>query len=227
MAGDAARTTDCNLCSRISPAYRSQFSFFYLYAEENCYLALTSFREALISLTAEKLKRRKRLILLRHAKSDWPEGMDDHERPLADRGRKAAPVMGVYLDKARLIPDLVLVSTAKRAQETWKRAAKAIKTAVPQQDVRAIYEAGVDDLLTVIRGVEPDVRTLMIVGHNPGLENLAKRLMKDQGGEPGERLREKFPTAAIAVVSFDIADWKDVAVETGSLDKFVTPKSIG
>ncbi|MDB5523311.1 MAG: hypothetical protein JWM58_1074 [Rhizobium sp.] len=178
-------------------------------------------------MTVDKLKRRKRLILLRHAKSDWPEGMDDHDRPLADRGRKAAPVMGVYLEKARLIPDLVLVSTAKRAQETWKRTAKAIRSEVPQRDVREIYEAEVEDLLKVIRGVEPDIRTLMIVGHNPGFENLAKRLMRDSGGEPGEKLREKFPTAAIAVFSFEIADWKDIAVATGSLDKFVTPKSIG
>jgi phosphohistidine phosphatase len=68
---------------------------------------------------------------------------------------------------------------------------------------------------------------MLIVGHNPGLEELAKRLMKDAGGEPGRRLREKFPTAAMAVLSFDLADWKDIAAETGSLDRFVTPKSLG
>jgi phosphohistidine phosphatase len=177
-------------------------------------------------LTVDRLKRRKRLILLRHAKSDWPEGVDDHDRPLSDRGKKAAPVMGVYLEKTRLVPELVLVSTAKRAQETWKRTSKALKTVVPQRDMREIYEAEYDDLLKVIRSVEPEIRTLLVVGHNPGLENLAKRLMKDSGGEPGDRLREKFPTAAIAVLGFDLADWKDLVVQSGTLDKFVTPKSI-
>jgi phosphohistidine phosphatase len=179
-----------------------------------------------ILLTADRLKRRKRLILFRHAKSDWPEGVDDHDRPLSDRGKKAAPVMGVYLEKNKLIPDLVLVSTARRAQETWARACKAIKTAPPAKNMREIYEAGTARLLDVIRSTGPEVRTLMIVGHNPGIEDLAKRLMKDAGGEAGQRLREKFPTAAMAVLSFDLADWKDIAPETGSLDRFVTPKSI-
>ena len=78
-------------------------------------------------MTADRLKRRKRLILFRHATSDWPEGVDDHDRPLSDRGKKAAPVMGVYLEKNKLLPDLVLVSTARRAQETWMRASRAIK----------------------------------------------------------------------------------------------------
>jgi phosphohistidine phosphatase len=173
------------------------------------------------------LKRPKRLILFRHAKSDWPEGADDHDRPLSDRGKKAASVMGVYLEKNRLVPDLVLVSTARRAQETWTRASKAIKVVPPVKSTRDIYEAGTAQLIDVIRSTGPDVRTLMIVGHNPGLEDLARRLMKDAGGEAGRRLREKFPTAAMAMLSFDLTDWEDIAVETGSLDRFVTPKSIG
>jgi phosphohistidine phosphatase len=177
-------------------------------------------------LTADTLKSRKRLILFRHAKSEWPEGVNDHDRPIADRGKKAAPVMGVYLERHKLVPDLVLVSTARRAQETWARASRAIKTPIPLRNTREIYDATPAGLLDIIRGTGPDIRTLMIVGHNPGLEDLAKRLMKDSGGEPGERLRTKFPTAAIAVLSFDIRDWKDAAFETGSLDRFVTPKSI-
>jgi len=175
---------------------------------------------------ADRLKRRKRLILFRHAKSEWPEGVNDHERPLADRGRKAAPVIGVYLEKNKLVPDLAVVSTARRAQDTWARAAKAIKATVPVINSRDIYEAKPALLLDVIRHVDPDIRTLMIVGHNPGLEVLARQLMRDLGGETGERLREKFPTAAIAVLSFEIADWRDLVLEAGSLDRFVTPKSL-
>jgi phosphohistidine phosphatase len=170
---------------------------------------------------------RKRLILFRHAKSSWSEGVEDHERPLSDRGRKAAPVIGHYLAKAKLQPDLVIVSTARRAQETWSRAVRALKQPVETSNSREIYAASAEQLLDVIHGVEPGVGTLMLVGHNPGLEELARLLMKDLGGEPGARMREKFPTAAIALLSFEVGAWSDVTPETGSLDRFVTPKSIG
>jgi phosphohistidine phosphatase len=172
-------------------------------------------------------KRRKCLILFRHAKSAWPQGVEDVERPLADRGKRAAPVMGLYLEKNKLVPDLVLVSTARRAQETWTRMSKAIKKDVASKNAAEIYEASPNVILDVVRTTEPDIRTLMLVGHNPGLEDLTKLLMKDTGGEPGARLREKFPTAAMAVISFDIADWAELTAGSGSLDRFVTPKSLG
>ena len=174
-----------------------------------------------------KSSKRKRLMLFRHAKSAWLEGLDDHERPLSDRGRKAAPVIGHYLAKARLQPDLVLVSTARRAQETWSRATRAMKGPIETESRRDLYMASADTLLDVIHGVDASVGTLMLVGHNPGLEDLARMLMRDLGGEPGKRMREKYPTAAIALLSFEVASWADVAPETGSLDRFVTPKSIG
>jgi phosphohistidine phosphatase len=174
----------------------------------------------------EKQNGRKRLILFRHAKSDWREGLEDHERPLADRGKKAAPVMGAYLEKNRLAPDLALVSTARRAQETWARASRALKGEVPVRNMRDIYMAEPAQLLDVVHGIGPEIRTLLIVGHNPGLEDLAKLLMKEGGGEAGLRLMQKFPTAAIAVLSFDIRNWKDIAAASGSLDRFVTPKSL-
>jgi phosphohistidine phosphatase len=174
-----------------------------------------------------KSSKRKRLILFRHAKSSWSEGLEDHERPLADRGRRAAPVIGHYLAKARLQPDLVLVSTARRAQETWSRALRAMKGPIEARNTKEIYAASAERLLDVIHGVDASVGTLMLVGHNPGLEELSRMLMKDLGGDPGKRMREKYPTAAIAVLSFDVESWADVAVESGSLDRFVTPKSIG
>lgn len=178
-------------------------------------------------MIADRLKRRKRLILFRHAKSEWPDGVADHERPLSDRGRKAAPVMGVYLQKQKLVPDLALVSTARRAQETWTRTSKALQATVPVLSTRNIYEAEPDKILDAIKSTAPEVRTLIVVGHNPGLEELAKKLMKDLGGEAGTRMREKFPTAAIAVLSFEVDSWQDVTPQTGSLDRFVTPKSLG
>lgn len=87
--------------------------------------------------------------------------------------------------------------------------------------------ASAEKLLNVIHGVDASVGTLMLVGHNPGLEDLARLLMRDLGGEPGARLREKFPTAGIAVLSFEVGSWAEVGSEDGSLDRFVTPKSIG
>lgn len=170
---------------------------------------------------------RKRLILFRHAKSSWAEGVEDHERPLSDRGRKAAPVMGHYLQKSRLEPQLVLVSTARRAQETWARASRAMKGKTEVRNSRDIYMAPAEKLLSVIQGTPPEIGTLMLVGHNPGLEDLAELLMKDDGGEPGARLRQKFPTAAIAVFSFEFWTWADAKAGCGSLDRFVTPKSLG
>ena len=169
---------------------------------------------------------RKRLILFRHAKSSWSEGLEDHERPLADRGKKAAPVMGHYLHKSRLEPDLVLISTARRAQETWARASRAMKGKIEVRNSRDIYMASAEKLLAIIRTTPPEISTLMLVGHNPGMEDLAKLLMKDEGGEPEARLREKFPTAAIALFSFEFWTWADAKAGCASLDRFVTPESI-
>lgn len=134
--------------------------------------------------------------------------------------------MGVYLQKHKLVPDLALVSTARRAQETWSRTSKALQATVPAVSTRNIYEAEPDRILDAIKGTPPEVRTLIVVGHNPGLEELAKKLMKDLGGEAGTRMRDKFPTAGIAVLSFEADSWQDVAPQTGSLDRFVTPKSL-
>jgi phosphohistidine phosphatase len=102
-----------------------------------------------------------------------------------------------------------------------------MKGPIEVQNTREIYAAPAEKLLDVIHSVNAAVGTLMLVGHNPGLEDLARLLMKDLGGDPGKRMREKYPTAAIAVLSFEVETWADVAAESGSLDRFVTPKSIG
>jgi phosphohistidine phosphatase len=134
--------------------------------------------------------------------------------------------MGVYMEKQKLVPDLALVSTARRAQETWTRASGALRAAVPVANTRDIYEAESSRILDVIRETGPEITTLIVVGHNPGLEDLARKLMKDAGGDAGTRMREKFPTAAMAILSFEADSWKDIAPQAGSLDRFVTPKSL-
>jgi phosphohistidine phosphatase len=168
----------------------------------------------------------KRLILFRHAKSSWEHDVEDDERPLADRGIRAAPAMGAWLDANGHLPDLALVSTARRAQQTWALAASALGRAVAEQDSDAIYEASPETILGVIRSTDQAVATLITVGHNPGFEQLATLLMKDDGGEAGARLRQKFPTAAIAVLSFD-GSWAELGPHSCTLEHFVTPKMLG
>ena len=164
----------------------------------------------------------KRLLLLRHAKSAWPEGVEDHERPLGTRGRRDAPRMGVYLAAAGLKPDFALVSSARRTQETWA----LLGLHCPSRTVATIYEAEPSAILAAIHAAPPESETLLVIGHNPGLENVAGLLAPKGEEEALARLREKYPTAGLAVIAFDIAEWVDVAPGTGQLESFVTPKTL-
>lgn len=168
-----------------------------------------------------------RRLLLRHAKSAWPEGVADHDRPLAERGRKSAPVIGAYMAREKLIPDLALVSPARRAQETWKLVGEALSKKVAQRDAPEIYEVAAGHILEVIQAVKPGIRTLLMVGHNPGMEDLAALLVKDGDADAIRRMKEKFPTAALAIIDFDAEGWDEVAAGTGYLERFVTPRSLG
>lgn len=166
----------------------------------------------------------RRLILLRHTKSDWPDGVADHDRPLAKRGLRAGPVMGTYMAEAGLVPDLAIVSTARRTQETWALVRHALATAIPAVDEPRIYEAPAQRLLDVIRQAPDDAHTLLLVGHNPGLEDLAAMLIGAGAANDLARLRDKYPTGGLAVIAFDPVPWKAVAAGTGTLDRFVTPR---
>ncbi len=178
-------------------------------------------------MTKKSAKPKHRLILLRHAKSAWPDGVADRERPLADRGRKAAPVIGAYMAREKLIPDLALVSPARRAQETWKHVREALSKKVAERDAPDIYEVAAERILDVIRTVEPGIRTLLIVGHNPGMEDAASLLVGDGDADAMGRMKEKFPTAGLAVIDFDVEGWDEVAKRSGYLKWFVTPRFVG
>lgn len=170
---------------------------------------------------------KRRLILFRHTKSSWADNVEDHARPLDERGRKAAPVMGAWLARSDLKPDLALVSTARRAQQTWSLAADALGRSVKVENVPSIYEAEPAAILNAIRAVDRSVGTLIVVGHNPGFEELAKLLMKNDGGKAGARLREKFPTGAIAVLAIKSDEWAALGPGTATLEDFVTPRELG
>ncbi len=166
-------------------------------------------------------------MLLRHAKSNWPAGMADGERPLAARGREAAPVMGRYLADELLLPDLVLISPARRTQETWELVAPMLPEAPATRTEPRVYEAGPDRLLHVAQETEADVRTLLMIGHNPGFAELAALLTGHGDRYASARMSQKYPTCGLAVLDFAIEDWRDLAARGGRLDRFVTPASLG
>ena len=173
------------------------------------------------------------LVLFRHAKSAWPD-VPDHDRPLARRGIQAAPLMGRWLREAGLLPGQVLCSTARRARETWQFAQTGLAATPPVTfDVR-IYEGAAPDLLTVIGEAPPATGTLLLIGHNPAIEDLARLLAAAPVG-PGtggshhsdlDRMRSKFPTAAIAVLQFS-GTWPGLAPGRARLTAFVTPRDLG
>ncbi len=169
----------------------------------------------------------RRLMLLRHAKSHWPTGVADRDRPLAARGREAAPVMGRYLADELLLPDLVLISPAKRTAETWEMVAPMLPEKPPTQYEPRIYEAKVERLLDVVQDIEGNVRTLLLIGHNPGFEELAALLTGHGDRYAAARMSQKYPTCGLAVLDFAVEDWRDVAARGGRLDRFITPGSLG
>jgi phosphohistidine phosphatase len=169
---------------------------------------------------------RHRLVLLRHAKSDWPHGVPDQDRPLGERGRREAPAAGRWLAAAGLVPDRVLVSSARRTQETW--ALVGPELGGDRLDVRVedrVYEAGAGDLLDLVRETDESVGTLLVVGHNPGLEVLAM-VLDDQRGMPADRQRlvTKFPTGAVAVLHLMVDRWAEVNPQTCRLVAAAVPR---
>ena len=114
-----------------------------------------------------------RLLLLRHAKSARPEGVADRDRPLAERGRKDALFMGALMAREGLIPDLALVSPAKRTRETWARARGAFSSAIPEREVASLYDSTPGRLLDAIRAAGGEAKTIVLVGHNPEMEETA------------------------------------------------------
>ncbi|KPI11142.1 putative phosphohistidine phosphatase, SixA [Actinobacteria bacterium OK074] len=166
----------------------------------------------------------RRLVVLRHAKSAWPDGVPDHERPLAPRGRRDAPVAGGALAAADLLPDLALCSTAVRARQTWELAAGQWGTPPPVRLDERLYGADVPELLAAVREVPDRVGTLLLVGHNPGLEDLVLDTAGDGVGDTLDRVRLKFPTSAIAVLAWYGASWHDLAPGAALLTDVTVPR---
>lgn len=170
----------------------------------------------------------KTLGIFRHAKSDWNDArLRDFDRPLNKRGRKGAAVMGEHI-RAHGIPwKRVLASPAVRVTETIELASDAARSVLPVTWDRRIYLASSATLLDVLREQEGDPTSIIMVGHNPGLEDLIFDLVPDDGSSPlRDIVEDKFPTAAYAVIELDIDRWEDIAENCGRLVHLVRPRDI-
>lgn len=163
------------------------------------------------------------LTLLRHAKSDYPPGVMDHDRPLNDRGRRDAPEAGQVLAQGPHI-DIALVSDAVRAQQTWQLAAQSLP-GVPMQTQPRLYHALVSDFVDVLSELPDAVDHAVVVAHNPGLEELAMMMTRPADTAAYEAMCTKFPTSAIALISFE-GSWVDIASQfrQGELIEFAVPR---
>jgi phosphohistidine phosphatase len=157
------------------------------------------------------------LVLIRHAKSAWPDDVADHERPLGKRGRRDAPAVGRWLTDNAVIPQVALVSSARRAVETAQLITGELQPAPRQVVSDAAYNAGREELLELVRSLPDDASNVMLVGHNPGIQSLAA-LLEDGHGSLGE-----FPTSAVAVLEFD-GDWASVRPRAGRLVAYAVPR---
>ena len=162
----------------------------------------------------------KTLLVLRHAKSSWNDpSVDDHDRPLNARGTRDAPRMGQLVRELQLAPEVIISSDAVRARTTAAAVAEALGFAEEIRLERRLYLASPADIVAVVRIVPASATTAMIVGHNPGFEQLVERLT----GESNE-----LPTAALAQIALPIERWRDLKVSTrGKLIGLWRPKELG
>ncbi|WAU81081.1 histidine phosphatase family protein [Streptomyces sp. Qhu-G9] len=165
----------------------------------------------------------RRLIILRHAKSAWPDGVTDHERPLAPRGRRDAPAAGRALTAADCLPELAFCSTAVRARQTWELTAAQWGTPPPVRHDARLYGADVPELLEVVREAPAEAKTLLLIGHNPGLEDLVLTLAGDSLDDALDDVRTKFPTSAIAILARH-GGWESLGPGTALLTDMIVPR---
>jgi len=165
----------------------------------------------------------KRLVIFRHAKAVPHSAAPDFDRALNARGLEDARATGAYLATELLIPDLALVSPALRTRQTWEQAAAAL-SGTPVRLEASIYDAETSTLLKLVRGIDDTVGCAILVGHNPGLAELAELLTGHGDRYAFARLQTKFPTSAVAVIDIPADSWAEAAPRCGRLDRFVTPE---
>jgi phosphohistidine phosphatase len=169
----------------------------------------------------------KTLILMRHAKSAWDDShQKDIDRPLSARGQKAAPRMGKWLEAEGYQPDVVLCSAARRTRDTLDLIRPHLPRSAVVELTQSLYLAGPRDMLTEIGKVPATAETVMLLGHNPGMGNLAGLLAGSGEERALADMHGKFPTAAIAVLGFNVSRWGDLEPGGGVLRAFMRPRDL-
>ncbi|KDN96383.1 SixA phosphatase family protein [Hydrogenovibrio marinus] len=166
--------------------------------------------------------RLRELLLVRHAKSDWKEDLEDIDRPLSEKGKKAAGRLGQWLQDKNLIPTYILVSPAQRAQQTFKRL-KFSKDICPHLTLDDLYLATQEQLIETLAQIPTHYERVMIIGHNPGLEELAQYLEHENHCDDCET--RLFPTGSLAHFILPNS-WENLSAGSGKLVQFIRPKDI-
>lgn len=169
----------------------------------------------------------RQIFLLRHAKSNWDDpAQDDYERPLSGRGRKGARAMADHLASAHIRPALILCSAARRTRATYDILAPVLE-GIPVSFEDGLYEAGKGDLLDRLHALDDHLPSVMVIGHNPGLERLAGFLCANHGtAEAVARMAAKFPTGALAVLETGASRWAALESASCRLSAFVRPRDV-
>ena len=168
---------------------------------------------------------KRKLLLLRHAKSSWSDpDLPDRERPLAARGRRAAAALGARLARRRLAIDRVLCSPARRTRETL--ALLALEPTIPVDYGETLYLASARSLLARLRRLPPRVRSVLVIGHDPGLEHLARLLGERGQAQAMRRLSEGFKTGALAELRVPEDGWRTLRAGSAYLERFTRPKDL-
>ncbi len=167
------------------------------------------------------------LYLLRHAKSDWGDpGLGDFDRPLAARGRRAAPAMARWMNENGCAPGYVLCSAARRAVETWSLVADVLDGAPDVETTEDLYHASPAGLLALAQALPDRHESAMMIGHNPGFHVLAGALAGEGPDDLMHLLAAAYPTCALAGIEFDAAGWPEIAPGAGRLACFVRPRAL-
>jgi phosphohistidine phosphatase len=160
----------------------------------------------------------RRLILMRHAKSSWDTAAPDHDRPLNDRGRRAATALGSWLREQAILPDQILCSSAARTVETCAR----LRLDTAPEYHRALYHADPDTMLRLLRGASG--HCVLMIGHNPGIAAMAAGMVS---APPDSPHFDRYPTGATLVADFGIEDWGELIPGTGQASAFIAPRELG
>jgi len=168
-----------------------------------------------------------RLLLLRHAKSSWDDfSLEDFERPLNTRGRRTAPLIGRYIADNDMVPDRILCSASARTRETLALIQPEFQTERTALFLDDLYDGSEGTYTSLIRAHGGDAATLLVVGHNPATQMTALELIGDGAAPTMRAIDDKFPTAALVVIDFDVDDWDEISPKTGHLIEFIRPREL-